>query len=110
MKKYTHYANITIEMFASPKNENNILVKDVDNELIVCNKHVNYINKLGLQCHKPYRVTLAFYTNEKGYREADFLYGKIYSYVPEQTNQSQSQKKPTAQATAPSKPKPSWLR
>ena len=109
MKTYTHYANITIEMYASPKNENNILVKDIINEHIVCNKHINYIKKLGLELHKPYMVTVAFYTNERGYREADFIYGKIYSYVPEQTNQSQPQK-PTAQAKAPSKTKPSWLR
>ena len=65
MKTYTHYANITIEMFASPKNENNILVKDIINEHIVCNKHINYIKKLGLELHKPYMVTVAFYTNER---------------------------------------------
>jgi len=109
MKTYTHYANITIEMFPSPKNENNILVKDIINEHIVCSKHINYIKKIGLEFNTPYMVTIAFYTNERGYKEADFIYGKIYSYVPEQTNQSQTQK-PTAQATAPSKPKPSWLR
>jgi hypothetical protein len=107
MKTYTHYANITIEMFPSPKNENNILVKDIINEHIVCSKHINYIKKIGLEFNTPYMVNVAFYTNERGYREADFM--RIYSYVPTQTNQSQPQK-PTAQAKAPSKTKPSWLR
>jgi hypothetical protein len=48
---------------------------------------------------------LGFYTNDKGYLEADFLKGKVYSYVPVETKTVKSQ-----QENAAAKPKPSWLR
>lgn len=105
MKTYTHYATVQIVLFPSKKNENNILLKDVINESIITSKHINYIKALGLEYNHPYMAELAFYTNERGYREADFIYGKVYSYVPVQTKKVE-----TKQEKAAAKPKPSWLR
>lgn len=96
-------------MFAKKQDDGFIYVKDIVSEHIVCTKHVNYIEKCGLELHTPYMVKVAFYTNAKGYREADFC--EIYSYVPKSsaTNKSKPEK-PTAQAKASSQTKPSWLR
>jgi hypothetical protein len=105
MKEYTHYATVQIVLFPSKKNENNILLKDVINGSIICNKPINYIKTLGLECNHPYLAELAFYTNKNGYLEADFCKGKVYSYVPVQTKIVE-----TKQEKAAAKPKPSWLR
>jgi hypothetical protein len=104
MKEYTHYATVQIVLFPSKKNENNILVKDVINGVIVCNKPMNYIKTIGLECHTPYMADLAFYTNKNGYLDADFC-KKVYSYVHVQTKKVE-----TKQEKAAAKPKPSWLR
>jgi hypothetical protein len=105
MKEYTHYATVQIVLFPSTKNGQNILLKDVINGSIICNKPMNYIKAIGLECNTPYLAELAFYTNKNGYLEADFLKGKVYSYVPVETKIIKSQ-----QENAAAKPKPSWLR
>lgn len=104
MKEYTHYATVQIVLFPSKKNGTNILLKDIINGSIICNKPMNYIKALGLECNTPYVAELAFYTNERGYLEADFMYGKVYSYVPVPTKMIKSMQETAA------KPKPSWLR
>jgi len=112
-KKYESFEKAEIELFAKKDDETIIFVKDTVNNVIICRKHINYINKIGLDLNVPYKVDLGIYTNERGYTEYDFLHGKIYSYNRVQSGKSAPVKKSSTQAPKTSKTsanKPAWLK
>jgi len=109
MKKYEKFATADIILLPRSNNKDYVVVKDIINECIITSKHVNYINKIGLELHVPYKVELGIYTNEKNYTEYDFLKGKIYGYNSIQSGKPASVKK----SEKPSKTtanKPAWIK
>lgn len=109
-KQYESFGTVQIKLIPNSKMENYPLVKDVVNNVIICNKHINYINKLGMKLYELYTVEYGVYTNERGYTEMDFM--KVYSYVP-LTGESAPVKKKSPQVPTPSKTaanKPAWLK
>lgn len=107
-KKFEQYDVIDIKLIPSTKNENSILVKDVVSGLIVTSKHINYINAIDMDLYTIYKVEVARYTNERGYKEFDFV--KVLSYVPQGNTKKDSPVKKTTQAPSSKKEKPSWLK
>jgi cupin superfamily acireductone dioxygenase involved in methionine salvage len=107
-KNYEQYDVIDIKLIPSTKNENSILVKDVVSGLIVTSKHVNYINAIDMDLYTIYKVEVARYTNERGYKEFDFV--KVLSYVPQENTKKVSPVKKTPQAASSKQNKPSWLK
>ena len=109
MKKYESFASAEIKLLPRSNNKDYVVVKDIINECIITSKHVNYINKIGLDLYVPYKVELGIYTNEKGYTEFDFLKGKIFGYnqiqpsVPASVKKSVKPSKTTAN-------KPAWIK
>lgn len=113
MKKYESFATAQVMLLPVHKDNNFVVVKDIVNDVIICRKHINYINKIGLDVKVPYMAELGIYTNERGYTEYDFLMGKIYSYNQVQSGKSAPVKKSSPQAPKPSKTsanKPAWLK
>ncbi len=109
MKKYDSFATVDIILLPLTKELNWVLVKDTINNVIICRKHKNYIDKIGLDTKVPYKAELGIYTNEKGYLEYDLLKGKIYSYNLVQ----QVESVPVKKSEKPSKTttnKPAWLK
>ena len=109
MKKYESFASAEIVLLSRSNNKDYVVVKDIINECIITSKHVNYINKIGLELKVPYKVELGIYTNKDGYKEYDFLKGKIFGY-----NQIQpSVSAPVKKSEKPSKTsanKPAWIK
>lgn len=112
-KKYESYATVDIILLPLNDNKDFVIIKDTINDAIICRKHINYIQKIGLDVKVPYKAELGIYTNERGYTEVDFLHGKIYSYNQVQPGKSAPVKKSSPQAPKPSKTsanKPAWLK
>lgn len=109
MKKYESFATVDIILLPLIKDLKWVLVKDTINNVIICRKPMNYIDKIGLATKVPYKAELGIYTNEKGYLEYDLLKGKIYSYNLVQ----QVESAPVKKSEKPSKTstnKPAWLK
>ena len=103
MKKYEKYATVVIKLFQK-KDSDYVFLKDEINDAIICSKHINYIKQVGLEFNVPYVAELGFYTNKAGYRDADFLKGKIYTHNQLQSVPSPDVKKKT------SGNKPAWMK
>ena len=84
-KKYESIRNTSFIVFLLKDDNNWVVIKDIINDCIICSKHVNYINKIGLQIKTPYMAAFGSYTNSKGYPEYDIV-GDVSSYVPLQNN------------------------
>jgi hypothetical protein len=104
MKKYEKYATVVIKLFQKSKDSDYVFLKDEINDAIICSKHINYIKMCGLEFNVPYVAELGFYTNKAGYRDADFLKGKIYTH-----NQLQSVPSPNVKKK-PLGNKPAWMK
>jgi hypothetical protein len=104
MKKYEKYVTVQIKLFQKSKDSDYVFLKDEINDAIICSKHINYIRQIGLEFNVPYMAELGIYTNKSGYRDADFLKGKVYSY-----NQLQSVPAPNVKKKT-SGTKPAWMK
>jgi len=104
MKKYEKYVTVQIKLFQKSKDSDYVFLKDEINDAIICSKHINYIKSIGLEFNVPYMAELGIYTNKSGYRDADFLKGKIYTY-----NQVQSDSVPVVKKKT-SGSKPAWMK
>ena len=103
MKKYESYATVSIILFQK-KDSNYVFLKDAINDAIICSKPLNYIKKIGLEFNVPYMVEIGLYTNQAGYRDADILKNRIYTYNHLQSVPSPDVKKKT------SGNKPAWMK
>jgi len=112
-KKYESFVTVDIELYELTDDKNYVVIIDITNNAVICRKHINYIKKIGLELKVPYMVKLGVYTNERGFIDADILYGKIWSYNQVQADKSAPVKKSSPQAPKPSKTvtnKPAWLK
>jgi len=103
-KKYESFSYSSFILYLVKDDNNWVVIKDIINDCIICRKHVNYINKIGLQIKTPYMAAFGSYTNSRGYIEYDIV-GDVSSYVPLESNHV---KKSFGSKTKISKP--AWIK